>query len=420
MNMIANNSATKLSLIMLSFTAFFYYITARFAFNGYYLLLVAILPILLRFAVCLKSNTKSSGNLAWYLFLLISVMSLAISKAQGATVRFIFLVGTVVVIKTVFENIRNWQKFICKLFFIMTFIHVISTLLFLFIPDQMLVLARVLLGEGYFSTYLNLYNLGSYPGITGQTSSNAFYASVFIALSFCQLLNGKHRSRNLLFLFLGICVLFMTAKRSFLLNNIIAVCYIILKDKKGDQKSWIKKICMILVMISLGYLILLYIPQANAILEKIAIFNDSTDVSNGRFRIWQNSLLVFKQNPIFGIGGGALVTAYGISSHNVFIQILAEMGIIGALVFIIAMLRNLLFTSKTMDEMMQKEVYQVDDKVCYQSAMYIQIVFIIYCFFGNPFYGIDFIVIYMLMVAVINSYWYQYQESFCMKKGESC
>ena len=402
---------------MLAFTSFFYYLVARFSFNGYYLLLVSIIPVLLRFAVCLKSNTKNSGNLMWYLFLLLSIMSLTISKSQDATVKFIFLVGAVVVIKTVFENVRDWQKFLCKIFFVMAFIHVISTLLFLFIPDQMLILVKLLLGEGYYPVYLQLYNANSYPGIAGQTSSNAFYASVFIAFSFCQFLNGKHRIRNLLFLFLGICVLFMTAKRSFFLINIIAICYIVLKDKKGDRKSWVKKFCIILVIVSIGYLVLLYIPQADAILNKIEIFNDSSDVSNGRFNIWENTLLIFKQSPLFGIGGGALGTAYGISSHNVFLQMLAEMGIVGALVFLIAVLKNLLFTNKALDEVMIKEFYIKDDKICLQSAMYIQILFIIYCFFGNPFYGINFIVTYMLMVAIINSYWFQYQESYADKEN---
>jgi O-antigen ligase len=87
----------------------------------------------------------------------------------------------------------------------------------------------------------------------------------------------------------------------------------------------------------LGSLLFLqhYIPQtAISRLATTASSIYSGDLG-GRVQIWRDSLLIFQENPILGIGSGALSspTALGGAAHNTYISILTELGVIGFIIF---------------------------------------------------------------------------------------
>ncbi len=55
------------------------------------------------------------------------------------------------------------------------------------------------------------------------------------------------------------------------------------------------------------------------------------DISSGRFLLWREALELFEQRPIFGWGVDSYVSlsSGGVHAHNVFLGILAELGIVG-------------------------------------------------------------------------------------------
>jgi O-antigen ligase len=57
----------------------------------------------------------------------------------------------------------------------------------------------------------------------------------------------------------------------------------------------------------------------------------------GRVDIWREGIAVFSEHPLFGIGSGAFHTAVesGKSPHNSFLSVLAEVGMIGFVLFVI-------------------------------------------------------------------------------------
>jgi O-antigen ligase len=52
-----------------------------------------------------------------------------------------------------------------------------------------------------------------------------------------------------------------------------------------------------------------------------------------RIQIWSDSLSIWRQYPVFGLGEGLIVDEIGMVSHNSFIQCYAELGIFGGTAF---------------------------------------------------------------------------------------
>jgi O-antigen ligase len=52
-----------------------------------------------------------------------------------------------------------------------------------------------------------------------------------------------------------------------------------------------------------------------------------------RIQIWSDSLSVWRQYPLFGVGEGLLVEEIGVVAHNSFIQTFAELGVVGGTAF---------------------------------------------------------------------------------------
>jgi putative inorganic carbon (hco3(-)) transporter len=65
------------------------------------------------------------------------------------------------------------------------------------------------------------------------------------------------------------------------------------------------------------------------------------DVTTGRMSLWEQAVRVFRENPVFGSGADSYqwLSTEGVHAHNVFLSVLAEMGIVG-----VALLTVLLFT----------------------------------------------------------------------------
>lgn len=69
---------------------------------------------------------------------------------------------------------------------------------------------------------------------------------------------------------------------------------------------------------------------------------DANDISTGRVEIWENGMRMFSEHPILGIGSGAFIAAnssgnYGppidLNPHSIYVQLLAEVGLIGFVVW---------------------------------------------------------------------------------------
>jgi len=61
---------------------------------------------------------------------------------------------------------------------------------------------------------------------------------------------------------------------------------------------------------------------------------DQNDTAQGRIHLWRDSLVLFHQSPIFGVGSNQLAEINGLVAHNSYIQAFGELGVVGGTLFV--------------------------------------------------------------------------------------
>jgi O-antigen ligase len=94
----------------------------------------------------------------------------------------------------------------------------------------------------------------------------------------------------------------------------------------------------VVVMSALGAVAMSYSAQWAEWLPHRLFMGDTDsvhDISSGRFSLWGHALDLIEMRPIFGGGADSYValSGEGVHAHNVFLSVLAELGIVGGLLF---------------------------------------------------------------------------------------
>jgi O-antigen ligase len=134
---------------------------------------------------------------------------------------------------------------------------------------------------------------------------------------------------NFSYLPLALVTALLTGSRTSLFAIVPAAIFI-LWPKKVVISQFILRFVILVVSI---LLYLAFLPSS--IIERLA--SASTSISSGdiggRVILWQETIASFIQHPIFGSGSGTLNTIIGGLSHQTFLSILAETGLIGFVLF---------------------------------------------------------------------------------------
>lgn len=393
------NKLLKISIIINIILIFF----GSYIANLYIIQAVALAVAIL---ACDLSKIKiKKDTIIWLIFGVILIGSISISMDIQSSIEVTALIIMGIIIKIIYENNKEGEKW--TIFFVNSLlfasgIHVFATILQLIFPNLINQINSLLLVQSNLDMNQQLYESGGYAGITGQTSINAFYISIFIGITFCRvLLNKEYKKTNLILFVIGMLALFLTGKRGMLLYVIFSIIFISFYLINKDKKNNLKYLLMLAIIILVAYIVLLNIPEAQNILEKMQLLEENGDVLNGRDVLWNKSMNIFKDNKILGIGIGTVQNLIGDYSHNVYIQLLAETGIIGFSVYCVAIIISFMQTIKKM-----KQVLKIDDrskKEILAVSLFIQIIYICYSFSGNPLYGQMFFVPYMIAIAIANS-----------------
>ena len=119
---------------------------------------------------------------------------------------------------------------------------------------------------------------------------------------------------------------------------------------------------------------------------------DNGDISNGRFFLFEEMFKIFVSRPITGIGPLSTFSYYNdYLGHNVYLQVLCEMGVIGFIALLYMLISGLKYRINVLK---RKNATDFDF-----LALFIQLFIIIYGFFGNPIFSYVFIIPYILFSA---------------------
>lgn len=203
------------------------------------------------------------------------------------------------------------------------------------------------------------------------------------------ILQKSHTKSNLFFPFIILLVLLtaliLSSKRAHTLFPIIALLLTwLLLFNKIKLKYIIRFVLVITLSLILFNILRNYWSDFNILLDRFTGNDINAEISlKERFGLWNDSLNVFFENPVFGIGwrGFHLQNITQDDAHNVFIQLLSETGVVGFSLFFFWFVYSLYRTYKS-----YKYHVDVNTKLVLLVSFGYQIWFLLYCLTGNPLY----------------------------------
>ncbi|WP_214769015.1 O-antigen ligase family protein [Exiguobacterium sp. s133] len=277
-------------------------------------------------------------------------------------------------------------------------IHILATYVQWLSPSTVNKINYLILERSVYLVNFSQQMRGKYAGITGQVGSNAFFITIFIALVISKLYISKTLKIRMFLstlLLLGFYALLLTEKRGLLLFNIITILFIliILLYKKME----LKKIKGLIITFFITIItILVWMLSINSYLLNYYLFDE--DISTGRVDIYKRVLEMISKNPILGNGIGSIEETLNIKGHNIYLQLWAESGIFALIIFIILITSFLIFSIKLLLDEKDIKNYSFLDKILF--SIYIQFIFILYGFTGNPLYDYFILGIYIISTSV--------------------
>jgi len=287
----------------------------------------------------------------------------------------------------------------CLLFF--SIIHSVCTLFLFVFPDLFkIIVFPVLPNEiSVEITWFMVHDL--YSGITDQIARNAFYITVGIAIIAGNFISKykKYSIFSILLICMLILTLLLTGKRSHTLSNIIAFIFMVGAFAKMQRKKVVTKILFSITGITLlSLVIILIVPMVGTPFVRLITSYNEGNIIGDRSELYAFAVQLFTQKPIFGWGVGAFSLFQNIGTHNVYLQMLCENGIVGAILFILILISNLLVTLKVIKIYSNLNNSLYDRYLCF--SIYMQIFYILYCMSGNPFNDGFILIVYMIAMSI--------------------
>lgn len=198
---------------------------------------------------------------------------------------------------------------------------------------------------------LRVYSTFDNPNVLGE------YLVIMIPLAMAFFLRSEKVLHKLIYLVvLALCVLCLlfTWSRGAWLGAMFAVMVFLV----ATDKRW--ALCALVIIVVLPF-IPVVLSSNSAVVGRITSIGNMSDSSTAyRVSIWQSALRVIKDFWLSGIGPGSSAfslvyqkyaasgVAYALHSHNLFLQLLVELGIGGFLVFIALLLKYFKSSAQTL------------------------------------------------------------------------
>lgn len=355
----------------------------------------------------INKENKLNLNISLLVFVIFSVISLAYTKTFEQSIHMLITYLLFLLI-SVFLKYREavWKK--VKLIILSFSLITLFVTIAAFISKDFYI--NTILPTIYQGAQTAMYNLvvyaNSFPGIFASTGLNAFFLSVGYFIVLIDIVIDKKKSKwKYLLLILFVLGIFLTLKRIALCLDIIItiVLFMITSQKKKHFTIQAKNIKYIILIIII--FIIFFISFQDIIYNLVTRFFESDDLLNGRIDLYEFAIEKIYDNPLIGNGLNSYYTLYGslsgttLSTHNEFLQLSYELGVIQAIIMFTMITINIVYTLKIC-YILKKDMHS---KVKYKFAilsLLIQIYFILYCFTGNPFHDMNVYCIYMLFVTM--------------------
>lgn len=255
-------------------------------------------------------------------------------------------------------------------------------------------------------------NGGAISGLAYEKGYAAFLCNMGLGVLFAKLFVKGFALTRLLQIVGVFAALMMTGKRTLFLIPVMGLIVFALLFSKKHKFSIALGLSFALVM-SLAVADSL-IPQVSLVFDRL--FADNGDLLSGRQVIWTYAMQMFESSPLIGRGFlsfNSYINAHGFryygllwnyQAHNVYLQLLAELGIVGFLLFVIllftlafGLIRSFLIWKDT----------QGAEPVILLTAVYWVMLIAVYSLTGNTIYYSCQLVVLGICIAMYQTFRYK-------------
>lgn len=317
---------------------------------------------LIFFMFCTIINTSQFGaSLSWVLFpcLIILIGTIGAERYVNKNACLILVFYFFCFISTIFSKYVSLQRdMITFAFFCLIYILVVShkysivqikrlNIIYIFIAFYTSL--NILYNWLTHNYYIEWFKRASFSFLGVYKDPN--YAMAFIVpamvLFLYKIIYCNKRMIKIFFIFLEIIMItnfITTGSRGPLITFLFAILLFFLIKSNYPTKKKIQLVIIFVLLIFIGLNIITKILPTQSINR---LFHSTSD---SRTNLWESALLVFYKNPLFGGGLGAAsevsLALAGNYSHNVYLDILANSGILGFSSFMIFFSINCLRTKR--------------------------------------------------------------------------
>ena len=306
----------------------------------------------------------------------------------------------------------NWHNAFIKIVISFGLFHAICTWIFYFTPSLYTGKIAPLFGQT-INSLMSQYNHGWMPGLSPSYSTNAVYLGVALCVMLGVTISMRKKSFScIIVVILLTTALLLTGKRSQILAVILSFLIIYYFYNSNKRTGRIFKIIAILVIgTCLFYIAAQFVPSLGNFVMRFEEGIASGDITQGRNVRFEQGLLLFLQHPLLGIGWNGTVYFFQsveglvINVHNIYIQLLAETGIIGFVTYFSFFLYNIYWGIKLLKYQRSRRVKTSDSvtqSLC--CAVAIEVFFLFYGITGNPLYDYQTLFPYLGACAIVQYY----------------
>ena len=341
----------------------------------------------------------------WYLVFSYLVFLLPFSYDLKESMIFISYFVIIILIMSLLKSKKHVQQELMKIFYVVALLYSIITLSTFFYRDLIIKYFSFLFDNDRIFMIKKEISRGAFSGLAGEVSYNMFTISMGLGVVISNIIVKKKLSIfNIILIIIMSTSLLLTQKRS-----VIVVLFLILilmiRALKNDKKT-IKKIRkLIFMLILIGIILVIIEPEIVKVFNRF--FVDGELYLSQRDILWNYAIQMFYNKPLFGYG----INTYNIycndrgyfigarHAHNIYLQLLAETGIVGFAIFMTAFFVSLIETVKTI-----RNTIKLPDnltlKVAAVFSLYVQLFFLLYGIVGLPLYNFTQLLVYLTAVSI--------------------
>lgn len=334
------------ALIIILVYVFFYQALFKSSIIKYLIFLVDLFFCLFH----LKKIKISSTGFWWILLVAYMMLRSVTVEDLPITLAFVIIVGIFL------ENYNLGNDQFVKIIILCTGIHAFITIACCLVPA----LHENIIVPLFYENTTGRSGLSNLAGLTNHYSTNGMYLGLgFICSSInAMICNHEDKKKNILFASLILLGLILTTKRTHLAAAIFSAIIInlIYNKRHGKTLSAFFRIFFIVLMgLSVFLLVASVVPVFEVLVNRFLELQEDVTL-HGRTYFYEVAIAQWQSNPLWGTGWGGFSKAFNqtslgqayiadgfskIQPHNVYLQLLSDLGIVGLIIFFIVILGSL-------------------------------------------------------------------------------